>query len=108
MGDRGGHHLLQHLRKLSQDWQLQSEYRIEAATCLSACNRRCVIALAAPDKTTLMFGDLPPLDSAADILVLAEQYHASDDGLIPRQERPDRLKKGILARIPSLPSNSIL
>lgn len=108
MGDRGGHHLLQSLRELSQDWEFQSEYRIEAATCLSACNRRCVIALAASNKTTLIFGDLSPLESAADILQLATQYHTSHDGLIPRQERPDRLKKGILARIPPLPSNSIV
>jgi predicted metal-binding protein len=66
-----------------------------------------VIALAAPHKTTLMFGDLPPLESAADILQLAIQYHASADGLILRQERPDRLKKGILARIPPFPSSII-
>jgi threonyl-tRNA synthetase len=52
-------------------------------------------------------GDFP-LWLTADILQLATQYHTSHDGLIPRQERPDRLKKGILARIPPLPSNSIV
>ena len=50
-----------------------------------------------------MFGDLPPLQSASAILQLAEQYYASEDGIISRQERPDLLKKGILARIPPLP-----
>jgi predicted metal-binding protein len=108
MGDRGGQHLLQQINELSQAWESRSAYRIEVTTCLSACNRCCVIALAAPHKTTLMFGDLPPLDSAADILQLATQYHASHDGLIPRQERPERLKKGILARIPPLPGSLII
>jgi predicted metal-binding protein len=55
-----------------------------------------------------MFGDLPPFQSAMvsdrpsaiAILQLAEQYYRSSDGLIPRQERPNILKKGILVRIP--------
>jgi predicted metal-binding protein len=100
---RGGYHLLQSLLNLQQQWALQSKYNVKAVDCLSACNRPCVVALAAPSKTTLMFGDLPPLQSASAVLQLAEQYYASEDGIVPRQERPDLLKKGILARIPPLP-----
>ncbi len=100
---RGGYHLLKNLLCLQQQWTLQSEYKVEAVDCLSGCNRACVVALAAHNKTTLMFGDLPPLQSASAILQLAEQYYASEDGIISRQERPDLLKKGILARIPPLP-----
>lgn len=100
MGQRGGYHLLNHLLRLQSQWTLAAEYTIAPVDCLSACNRPCVVAYAAPHKTTLMFGDLPPLQSAIAILQLAEQYHNSSDGLIPRQERPDILKKGILARIP--------
>lgn len=84
---------------------MDSECKIVAAGCLSACNRRCVIALSAPQKTTLMFGDLPALESAPSILELAEQYHASSDGLIARSDRPELLQKWILAKIPSLPSS---
>jgi len=50
-----------------------------------------------------MFGDLQPLASAAAVLQLGEQYFASADGIVPRQERPEALKKGILARIPPSP-----
>ncbi len=103
MGQRGGYHLLTHLLRLQPQWTLASEYAIQSVECLSACNRPCVVAYAASHKTTLMFGDLPPLQSATAILQLAEQYHASSDGLVLRQERPDILKKGILARIPPLP-----
>ncbi len=104
-GDRGGVHLLRHLQEIHATWALNSEYKIVAAECLSACNRRCVIALSAPQKTTLIFGDLPALESAPSILELAEQYHASPNGLIPRSDRPEILQRGILARIPPLPSN---
>ncbi|MBF2028216.1 MAG: DUF1636 domain-containing protein [Oscillatoriales cyanobacterium C42_A2020_001] len=100
MGQRGGYHLLNHLLRLQPQWNLAEEYAIAPVECLSACNRPWVVAYAAPNKTTLMFGDLSPLQSASSILQLAEQYHASADGLIPRQERPDILKKSILARIP--------
>jgi len=60
-------------------------------------------ATVAPNKNTLMFGDLQPLASAAAVLQLGEQYFASADGIVPRQERPEALKKGILARIPPSP-----
>jgi predicted metal-binding protein len=96
-GQRGGQHLLDQLQELQPVWELAGDYAIEAVECLSACNRCCVIAYAAPRKTTLMFGDLPPLQGATSML-----YYASPDGLIPRAERPKILQKGILARIPPL------
>ncbi len=99
---RGGCHLLNHLLRLHQTWGLHSEFLIQEADCLSVCTRPCTIAYAASGKTTLMFGDLPPLQSATAILKLAEQYYVSPDGIVPRQERPEILKKGILARIPPL------
>jgi len=105
MGQRGGYHLLQTLLRLNQQWALQMEYTIQATECLSACNRPCTIAFAASDKTTLMFGDLPPLESASAILQLAEQYRASVNGIVPRHDRPKILKKGILAKIPPLSAN---
>ncbi len=102
LGQRGGTHLLTQLLQLYSQWRLASAYSIQPVECLSACNRHCVVAYGAPCKTTLMFGDLPPLHSAINILQLAEQYYASSDGLIPRQQRPENLQQGILARIPPL------
>ncbi|KAB8335663.1 DUF1636 domain-containing protein [Scytonema tolypothrichoides VB-61278] len=103
MGERGGIHLLKKLLKFSEKWSLQSEFVIQEVECLSACQRPCAIALTAPHKTSLMFGDLPPLLSAEAILQLCEQYYASSDGIVPRQARPEVLQKGILARIPPPP-----
>jgi predicted metal-binding protein len=101
-GQRGVQHLLDQLQRLQPEWEIAAEYSIKTVECLSACNRRCVVAYAAPHKTTLMFGDLPPLQSAISIIQLAQLYYTSSDGLIPRTERPKILQKGILARIPPL------
>ncbi|MEM6435164.1 MAG: DUF1636 domain-containing protein [Cyanobacteria bacterium P01_D01_bin.115] len=100
LGQRGGYHLWQSLLKCQQQGQLPPTFKVQPVECLSACNRFCTIAIASPEKTTLMFGDLPALDSATAVVQLAAQYAASDDGVIPRRDRPALLQKGILARIP--------
>ena len=93
-------HLYKQVTSLSLQWSLQPIFRIQTVDGLSACNRPCAIALTALFKTSLMFGDLPPLTSGEPILKLCQQYHLSIDGTIPRQERPGILQKSILARIP--------
>ncbi|NET38219.1 MAG: DUF1636 domain-containing protein, partial [Cyanothece sp. SIO1E1] len=80
--------------------KIDIKIQVQPVECLSACNRFCAIAIASPEKTTLMFGDLPALDSATAIVQLAIQYAASGDGVIPRRDHPTLLQKGILARIP--------
>ena len=102
LGQSGGLHLLNQLSAARQDCALQLNFMLQGVECLSACNRPCSVAFAAPNKTTLMFGDLPPLQSAAAILKFGEQYYTSANGLVPRKERPELLQKGILARIPPL------
>ena len=99
-GQRGGYHLWQSLFQCQQLGQLPPTVRVQSVECLSACDRFCAIAIASPEKTTLMFGDLPALNSATAIVQLATQYALSDDGVIPRRDRPALLQKGILARIP--------
>jgi len=75
--------------------------RITGAACLSGCKRQCVAALMAPGKVTYLFGDLPANASgAADLLAMARSYSARADGYLRRQERPERLQAGILARLP--------
>lgn len=103
MGERGGKILFNKVKNLAEKWSLNSQYVIQEVECLSACKRPCAIALAAPNKTSLMFGDLPALLCAKAILELCEQYYISSSGIIPRQERPEVLQKLILARIPPPP-----
>jgi predicted metal-binding protein len=108
LGQRGGKHLSDRVQILAKNWHLKDDFFIQEVECLSACNRPSVVAFVAPKKTTLMFGDLPPLNSASPVLQFAEQYFESFDGLINRQDRPEILQKGILARIPPSPTLTIV
>jgi len=79
--------------------------RLLPLECMSNCKRSCTVALAAPDKYTFMFGDLPPTaEAAAAVLECAQVYAGKADGFMKRDERPAALRKGILARIPPLPA----
>lgn len=70
--------------------------------CMSQCKRPCVIAFSAPEKFTLIFGDLNSETDQFAVLALARQYAESSDGLIPRSERPECLRAGILGCVPPL------
>ncbi|MEH2253294.1 DUF1636 domain-containing protein [Nostoc sp.] len=102
VGISGGEQLLQQLQELSQGWELREKFSIQAVECMSACNRSCVIAFAAEGKSTYLFGDLPVDSCASAVLECASQYYTKSDGLLPWSERPEPLKKGILAKIPPL------
>jgi predicted metal-binding protein len=102
LGKSGGAHLLEQVSNLYQTWDLQSEFVVQEVSCLSVCSRPCSVAFVAPNKTTLVFGDLPPLESAADLLQLGAQYHSSSDGIVSWKERPEVLKNGLIAKVPPL------
>jgi predicted metal-binding protein len=76
---------------------------VRGIACLSGCTRACTIALQAPGKHTYMFGDLQadPV-TAAQVLACAVLHQHSADGSLPRKERPERLRSGILAKLPPL------
>ncbi len=102
VGSSGGQQLLQQLQELAFSWELRNKFPIQGVECMSACNRSCVIAFAASGKLTYLFGDLPVEGSASAILKCASQYYTKHDGALPWSERPEALKKGILAKIPPL------
>ena len=77
--------------------------RIVGVECLGVCRRTCAVAFAAPGKWTYVYGDLPADEAAATILSGARLFAAAADGIIPWKQRPDALKKGVVARVPSLP-----
>lgn len=73
---------------------------VASVACLSACKRPCAVALMAPGKASYLFGDLRPED-APDILAAARAHAARADGFLPRAARPERLRAGVLARLPA-------
>jgi predicted metal-binding protein len=105
VGESGGDRLLQQLQLVYQNWDLRTEFTIQPVACMSACDRACVISFAAPGKHTYLFGDLAhdlasPNLAIDAILTCATKYLAQPQGLLPWADRPEPLKKGILAKIP--------
>jgi predicted metal-binding protein len=106
VGNSGGYLLHQELTTQAQAWPLAAEFHIKGVKCMGACDRPCAIALAAPGKSTYLFGDLNRGESLAataqSILECADLYHHKTDGTMAWSERPDQLKKGLVGRIPSI------
>lgn len=103
-----GEKLLEQLQALHQDWPLRKSFVIHPVKCMGVCERDCAIAFMAPGKRTYLFGDLPVDDqrletTATAVLECASQYHAKSDGSLSYHERPELLKKRVLARIPPMP-----
>lgn len=85
------------------DGDQQARIRVRGLACLSGCTRACTVALQAPGKYTYFFGDLVADGATATQVLACAQLHAySTDGNLLRKERPERLRSGILARLPPL------
>jgi predicted metal-binding protein len=96
---RAGARLFTSLQEAAQTHQ--SDVIIEGVECLSVCKRPCTIAFTDQNKWTYVYGDFTADDSAEQILACASLYAHAADGLIPWKERPDALKKGVIARLPA-------
>lgn len=75
---------------------------VEPVECLSVCKRPCTVALAAPGRWTYVYGDLDPDTAAETLLAFAGQYRATPDGIVAWRERPEPIRKGVVARIPPI------
>jgi predicted metal-binding protein len=71
--------------------------------CLSGCKRGCTVAVEAAGKWSYVIADLDPEKHATGIVTFAEQYAAQPDGVPIWRERPEIIKRSVLAGIPPLP-----
>jgi predicted metal-binding protein len=106
-GTSGGEALWSKLQDQYKNWDLQAQVSLHSVECLSACSHACAVAFVSPGKHTYVFGDLPhdPEEveaTATDILNCAEIFLHKPDGLMSWSDRPNRLKKGVMARIPPI------
>ena len=77
--------------------------RIRGVECMTGCNRACTVTFQAAGKYLYYFGDLvADAQTAEHILACAMLHAATPDGTLLRNDRPTRLRNGILARIPPL------
>lgn len=78
----------------------QSGVAVELVECLSVCKRPCTVALSGAGRWTYVYADVDP-ESGADLLIgFARQYRATEDGIVPWRERPEPIRKGVVARLP--------
>lgn len=73
---------------------------VRPVQCLSVCQRPCTVALSGPERYTYVFGDLDPDRDAAALLDCARTYAATEHGYLLWRERPEPLRRGIVARLP--------
>ena len=79
---------------------------VVAVECLSVCRRPCTISFSAEGSWTYVYGDFPADADPEAILNAARLYARSPQGLIPWKQRPEALKKGVVARVPPLRSST--
>jgi predicted metal-binding protein len=76
---------------------------IRGQACMAACQRSCTAALQGAGKYSYLFGELAPdAASVSALLAVAAQHAEPGDGLLAWGRRPERLKSGLVARLPPL------
>ena len=84
---------------LARDWTLP----VRGQACMAACKQSCTAALQGAGKHSYLFGQLAPDAVSVDaLLAVAAQHAEPGDGLLAWDRRPDRLKGGLVARLPPL------
>jgi predicted metal-binding protein len=73
---------------------------VRPTQCLSVCKRVCTVSLSGDGKYTFLFGDLDPAKDADAVVDMAKACAAAEHGFVPWKERPESLRKGIIARVP--------
>lgn len=73
---------------------------IRQTQCLSVCKRICTVSLSGEGKYTFLFGDLDPAVDAPAVIIMAKACAVAEHGFVPWKERPEALRKGIIARVP--------
>lgn len=73
---------------------------VKRAGCLGNCRRGLSAAILRDGCWSYVFGELVP-DSAPDLIAGARLFATSQDGFMPYSARPQSLKRGLIARIPS-------
>ncbi|HEX3860207.1 MAG TPA: DUF1636 domain-containing protein [Stellaceae bacterium] len=75
---------------------------VRGARCLANCKRGLSAAILRAGAWSYVFGDLDAASDGPALVAGAHLLAASADGLMPWRERPEALKRGLIARLPPL------
>lgn len=77
-----------------------SDVRVQRVRCLGNCSRGLSAAIRAENAWSYVFGGLKVAEDGASLIIGAQLLAAAVDGIMPWRERPDCLKRGLIARFP--------
>lgn len=100
---RPGYELIERLRQamaLAGD-TVPASFEVSGVACMAGCDRPCTVAYHGPRKATYLFGDIDPNTDIEDLVVFAKQYAYLHDGWCSSVDRPGKLRKSTLARVPA-------
>ncbi len=94
---RPGSRLADDTRRAAQ----ATDVRVRSVGCLGNCKRGMSAAILCEGSWSYMFGWLNE-ESGDDLVAGAQLMASSQDGFMPFRARPEALKRGLIARIPTL------
>ena len=73
---------------------------VQPVRCLGNCSRGSSAAIRCDNTWTYVFGGLDPAHDGPALIAGARLLAQAVDGIMPWRERPDSLKRGLVARVP--------
>jgi predicted metal-binding protein len=86
--------------RTTADAAIGTNIAVRRVRCLANCRRGLSAAIGCERRWTYVFGDLDPGRDAPALVHGARLLAATSDGVMPWRERPEALKRGMIARIP--------
>ena len=100
---RPGYDLIERLRQAiaKAGDAVPETFEISGVACMAGCDHPCTVAYHGTKKATYLFGDIDPETDIDDLVSFAKQYAYLSDGWCSSVDRPDKLRKSTLARVPA-------
>jgi predicted metal-binding protein len=96
-----GLELIETLRKALAQEVIPEGFEISGVACMAGCDRPCTVAYHGTKKATYLFGDIDPNVDIEELVAFAKQYAYLHDGWCSSVDRPGKLRKNTLARVPA-------
>ncbi len=98
-----GYELIDRLRQAiaAAGDSVSEDFEIAGTACMAGCDHPCTVAYHATRKASYLFGDIDPDEDVEALVAFARQYAVLHDGWCSSVDRPGKLRKSTLARIPA-------
>jgi len=100
---RPGYELIDKLRRAiaSAGPAIPEAFEISGVACMAGCDHPCTVAYHGSKKATYLFGDIDPETDIEDLVAFAKHYAYLQDGWCSSVDRPGKLRKSTMARVPA-------